>query len=333
MNTHSMSIVEVRCDAVHVGERHRKDLGEIEVLAASIATEGLLQPIGITEENVLVFGERRLRAFQDVLRRETIPARVVHVRGITAGEYAENEIRKDFTESERVAIANAMEDALGNRQGQRTDIQGPCAPPDEEVGDHSAAGLRENFPEVQPGARTAEIAARMAGFGNRKTYEQAKKVVEQAVEEIVAQMDSGHLAISTAALIASEHPERQREIAGMPPAEQREAVRKLRRKDLPTPAEAHQRAKDTGKAILDRNHQWQTPMPMEERRPLIERNHAVMALVEAARAMATCELSAAEVAAGIREFDTPDMDFAGQCHKAAAFLQQINQELDSHASK
>ena len=62
MNTHSMSIVEVRCDAVHVGERHRKDLGEMEVLAASIATEGLLQPIGITEENILVFGERRLLA-------------------------------------------------------------------------------------------------------------------------------------------------------------------------------------------------------------------------------------------------------------------------------
>jgi len=76
MNAHSMSIVDVRCDAVHVGERHRKDLGEIAVLAASIAAEGLLQPIGITEENLLVFGERRLRAFQDVLRRETIPARV-----------------------------------------------------------------------------------------------------------------------------------------------------------------------------------------------------------------------------------------------------------------
>jgi len=26
----------------------------------------------------------------------------------------------------------------------------------------------------------------------------------------------------------------------------------------------------------------------------------------------------ADVAAGIREFDTPDMDFAGQCRKAAA---------------
>jgi len=335
--TASLTLREIACASVQVADRHRRDMGDLEVLATSIATEGLLQPIGVTDENVLVFGERRLLAVRDILREPTIVARVVHVSSILAGEYAENEIRKDFTESERVAIANAMEAALGNRQGQRTDIQTPGdrggAPPDNEVGHHSAAELRENFPEVQPGARTAEIAARMAGFGNRKTYEQAKKVVEQAVGEIVAQMDSGHLAISTAALIASEHPERQREIAGMPPAEQREAVRKLRRKDLPTPAEAHQRAKDTGKAILDRNHQWQTPMPMEQLRPLIERNHAVMALVEAARAMATCEISAAEVAAGIREFDTPDVDFAGQCHKAAAFLQQINQELDSHASE
>ena len=51
-------------------------------------------------------------------------------------------------------------------------------------------------------------------------------------------------------------------------------------------------------------------MPMEQRRPLIERNHAVMAVVEAARAMAMCPLTAAEVAAGIHEFDTPDVDLS-----------------------
>ena len=33
MTSHSLSIVEVRCDAIHVGARHRKDLGELEVLA------------------------------------------------------------------------------------------------------------------------------------------------------------------------------------------------------------------------------------------------------------------------------------------------------------
>ena len=302
---------EVACDSIRIIDRHRRDMGDLEGLAVSIATEGLLQPIGITEDNLLVFGERRLLAVRDILKRATITARVVRVSSIVAGEYAENEIRKDFTPSERAAIGEAVTQQISGRQGQRTDRE-----------------LPRNCAEVEPGVETRAIAARMAGFGSKDTYERAKKVVEEAVDEIVSQMDSGQLAISSAALIAAELPERQREIAAMPECDQKEAVRKLRQKDLPTPGEAHQRAKETGKAILDRNLQWQTPMPMEQRRPLIERNHAVMAVVEAARAMAMCPLTAAEVAAGIHEFDTPDVDFAGQCHKAAAFLQQINQELE-----
>ncbi|MGA2114141.1 MAG: ParB/RepB/Spo0J family partition protein [Bryobacteraceae bacterium] len=314
--THDLAIGEVACDSVRVAGRHRKDMGDLDGLAVSIATEGLLQPIGITEDNVLVFGERRLLAVRDILRRATITARVVRVSSIVAGEYAENEIRKNFTPSERVAIGKALEVEIGDRQGRRTGRE-----------------LPQNFAEVEPGVETRELAAKTAGFGNRTTYEQAKKVVEKAVDEVIAQMDSEQIAVSAAALIADEAPERQREIVALPPAEQREAVRTLRRKDLPSAAEAHQRAKETGMFILDPNLQWQTPMPMEQRRPLIERNHAVMAVVEAARAMATCPLTAAEVAAGIREFDTPDMDFAGQCRKAAALLQQITQELDGHAGQ
>ena len=311
MMAHDLTIGEVGCDSIRVIGRHRKDMGDIDALAASIATEGLLQPIGITEDNLLVFGERRLLAVRDTLKRATIAARVVQVSSIVAGEYAENEIRKDFTPSERAAIGEAVAQQISGRQGQRTDRE-----------------LPRNCAEVEPGVETRAIAARMAGFGSKDTYERAKKVVEHAVDEIVAQMDSGQLAVSSAALIADEQPERQREIAAMPECQQKEVVRKLRQMDLPTPGEAHERAKETGKAILDRNLQWQTPMPMEQRRPLIERNHAVMAVVEAARAMAMCPLTAAEVAAGIHEFDTPDVDFAGQCRKAAVFLQQINQELE-----
>ena len=315
MTGHSLSIVEVPCDAVGVGERHRRDLGDLDVLADSIAADGLLQPIGITEDNILVFGERRLRAFQDVLRRGTIPARVVHVRSITAGEYAENELRKDFTPSERVAIGAALEAEIGDRQGQRTDME-----------------LQENIPEVQPGVETREFAAKKAGFGNHKTYEQAKRVVERAVDEVIAQMDSEELSVALLPSLLTT-PERQREISGLPEPERQEAVRKLRRKDLPTPAEAHEKAKQTGKAFLDRNLQWQTPMPMEERRPLIERNLAVMAVIDAMRDIAKCPLTAADVASGIGEFDTPDMDFVGKCRTAAAFLQQITKELGSHAIK
>jgi ParB/RepB/Spo0J family partition protein len=102
---------------IKVGHGHRKDMGDLQSLADSIRQDGFLQPIGVTEKLELVFGERRLRAHRDILNKKTILARIVDVPSIIAGEYAENEVRKDFTPSERVAIAKAV----GKRQGQRTD--------------------------------------------------------------------------------------------------------------------------------------------------------------------------------------------------------------------
>ena len=241
----SQLLEEVPCDAIQLVGRYRRDMGDLEALATSIATEGLLQPIGVTEDRLLVFGQRRLLAVRDLLRRPTITARIVNVSSLLACEYAENEIRKNFTPSERVEIGKALEARLGERRGK----------------DNS-----QNFAELK-GQRSDDLASKKAGFGNRTAYEQAKKVLEKAVGEVIAQMDREEVAVSTAALIAEEAPERQREIAAMTPVEQRVAVRKLRRKDLPTPAEAHRRAKETGMAILDRNLEYQTVMSMEERRP------------------------------------------------------------------
>jgi ParB family chromosome partitioning protein len=73
-----------------------------------------------------------------------------------------------------VAIAKAIEAAIGKRQGQRTDKE-----------------LPENFPEVHRGAETREIAAERAGFGNPKTYQQARRVVEHGIAELVEAMDAG----------------------------------------------------------------------------------------------------------------------------------------------
>lgn len=70
---------------ITVGDRHRKDMGDLTALADSIRQEGLLQPIGVTEELQLVFGERRLRATRDILKRKTILARIVDVTSILAG--------------------------------------------------------------------------------------------------------------------------------------------------------------------------------------------------------------------------------------------------------
>ncbi len=299
---------EVPCDSIRVADRHRKDMGDLEVLAASIATEGLLQPVGITEDNHLVFGARRLEAVRDILRSPTIAALVVNVSSILAGEYAENEIRKDFTPSERVAIGKTLEARLGERRGRDN---------------------RQNLDEIR-GRRSNALAAEKAGFGNRTTYEQAKKVVEKAVDEVIARMDSEQIAVSAAALIAEEPPERQREIACMEPGQQREAVRRIRsRKDLPTPSAARKLALETGKAILDRKLQWQTGTSPAEREPLIAKSHAIVAVIEAAMALNQCSLPASEVALGIRDLDTPDMDFVGRCRKAALFLSQIEKEFSA----
>ena len=192
-------VMDTRLDQIKIGNRARKDLGDISLLAASIQQLGLLQPIGIDQNYRLVFGERRYRAFEK-LGRETIPARIVHVDSLLQAEHAENEIRKDFTASERVAIAKAVEAEIGSRQGQRTDKTEPV----------------ENFPQVEPGQKTRAAVAKAAGFGNDATYRQAKAVVEKGEAELIGAMDKGEIAISTAEILTKATPEDQRQAAAYP---------------------------------------------------------------------------------------------------------------------
>jgi hypothetical protein len=100
----------IAIEAIKVGERHRRDLGDIEGLAASIAEVGLLQPIALTFDGYLIAGERRLRAAQ-VLGWRAIPYTLIplNLDQIVRGEFAENAVRKDFTLSEAVAIKRALE--------------------------------------------------------------------------------------------------------------------------------------------------------------------------------------------------------------------------------
>jgi ParB family chromosome partitioning protein len=59
---------------------------------------------------------------------------------------------------------------------------------------------------------TRDIAAKAAGFGNGKTYEQAKAVIERGAPELVEAMDAGHVSVSAAATVASPPKKEQREI-------------------------------------------------------------------------------------------------------------------------
>lgn len=192
-------VVTLPLDAIKVGNRFRQDHGDLDALARSIQELGLLQPIGVDRDHHLIFGHRRFLAHKR-LGLETIQARIIEVPSLLQAERDENEVRKEFTPSERVAIAEAIKAEIGNRQGQRTDKTEPV----------------ENFPQVAPGQKTRAAVAKAAGFGNDATYRQAKTVVEKADPTLVQAMDKGEVSISTAAKLASAPTEIQQRAAAEP---------------------------------------------------------------------------------------------------------------------
>ena len=116
-------------DEITVGFRHRRDLGDIASLATSIAEVGLLHPIVIRPDGVLIAGERRLEAYRSLGLRE-IPVTEVNLAEVVRGELAENAARKDFLPSEIEAIRRALQPgekaAAKERQGTRNDLRATC---------------------------------------------------------------------------------------------------------------------------------------------------------------------------------------------------------------
>jgi len=148
--------------AIRVGKRHRKDLGNVRSLARSIAEIGLLHPVVIRPDGVLIAGERRLQALK-LLGWEKVPVNVLDLDRVIKGEIAENVFRQDFCPSEMVAIARALEPLLRKeakaRRGARTD-------------------LPENFRDVEFGETRDRLGASVGVSG--RTLEKMITIVEAA---------------------------------------------------------------------------------------------------------------------------------------------------------
>ena len=150
-------------DAIRVGPRHRKDLGDIPALAASMAELGLLQPIVIRPDGTLIAGERRLRAAKQ-LAWEAIPVTVVDLDAVVRGEFAENSLRKDFSPSEAVAIKRALEPLEKEAAKERM-----------------REGARVGKVSTPSGKARDKVAA-VAGMSGR-TLEKAEAIVDAAEAE------------------------------------------------------------------------------------------------------------------------------------------------------
>ena len=172
-------MTKVAIESIVVNDRIRKDFGDIEQLAEDIKTNGLIQPIVVSKDLVLLCGERRLRACQalgltevDVVVKDAADAHEALVM-----EISENENRKPFTVSERLAYAAkllpvAKEEARERQSGDRKQ--------------------RESKGKVR------DLVAKDVGFGSGKTFERAKAVSESGQSDLVEAMDSGDMSIRAA---------------------------------------------------------------------------------------------------------------------------------------
>ena len=144
---------------IKIGDRFRKDLGDIKTLASSIQEIGLLQPIVVNQDNELIAGQRRLEACK-LLGWTEVPTTIVNLDDIIKGEFHENTVRKGFTLSERVAILLEIEKKrLGHRQKKDSKL--------------------ESFQRENKDKRSVDIVAKYTGVSQGQLAKE-KKIVEMA---------------------------------------------------------------------------------------------------------------------------------------------------------
>lgn len=122
----------VPIDTIDVNGRHRRDMGDIQALADSIADVGLLNPVTLTREGRLVAGHRRIEAVR-LLGMDTVPVRFADnlddAAKLLRAERDENVCRLDMKPSEKAALGEALLAIEADRARERTAQAGRSAAP------------------------------------------------------------------------------------------------------------------------------------------------------------------------------------------------------------
>ncbi|ADG96522.1 ParB domain protein nuclease [Segniliparus rotundus DSM 44985] len=173
--TRAVPVADVRVEG-----RHRRDLGDVSALAASIREVGLIHPVAVTADLRLVAGQRRLEAAR-LLGWQTVPvtvvASLVEAADLLRAEADENTQRKPFTPTEAEAIASAIEAALRPVAAARR----AAAIKDRDEKGRALSTSAESA-EVERQPETRDIAAQAVGYG-RDTISKVRKVKDLAEDE------------------------------------------------------------------------------------------------------------------------------------------------------
>jgi ParB family chromosome partitioning protein len=205
MSDSNRMAVDWSVDAITVGARHRKDLGDIDALAGSIAQLGLLQPLTITPGGVLVCGARRLAAIKELGWRT---ANVWILTGLSErlmslmAERDDNFSHKGYTNGELAELYAELKAEIAADAARRQEATRFGAETQNSLSDGGG-----NFPPPQtlPG-KTREQAAEM--LGGQASYKTLEKVlaIKQVADDETASPELRHRAAEAAQLIDDGAP-------------------------------------------------------------------------------------------------------------------------------
>lgn len=157
-----------------VGDRFRKDFGDMEGLIESIRDKGIIQPVSVDEGFNLLAGGRRVRAAQE-LGLDTVPAIIrPHVDAIDSREIEllENVYREDFTWQERASLINEI-DTLKKASDPNWSSRKTA-----EFLDRSIGGISEQI-------QIAKALQVLPELGDQKSAKDALKILKKMEESAI----------------------------------------------------------------------------------------------------------------------------------------------------
>lgn len=182
--------LERQVNSIRIGVRHREELGDLQPLIDSIGRLGLLQPVTITPDGVLICGRRRLEAVKK-LGWNTV--RVWVRTGLSdqlsqlLAQQDENATHKPLSPIEAAALFREMKAVLAEDASRRQKATQFGADADNAPGPHGGA---DSAPPLAPPGKTRVQAARLVT--QRDSHQQLERISE--IERVSADASrSAHL--------------------------------------------------------------------------------------------------------------------------------------------
>lgn len=157
--------------SIVVGNRHRQEYGDIAELAASITRDGLLQPVTVTPEGILVCGARRLEALKMLGEKNIkvwVQSGVSDRLAELLAEQAENVLHKPLTPTEATTLYTELKNYISD-DAQRRQTATQFSRPGDSGGNHGGATVAP--PQFKPGKSRLQAALMVTGKASYTTLD------------------------------------------------------------------------------------------------------------------------------------------------------------------